>query len=526
MKKFIELFKSARDVSTPTVAVRTVDSTSTYESIVKMLDAAHKADKTYPDAKSTPLVSWDSIHGLTGKNDRGAEALAEMSKIMGIDLAASADPSIALNILEGAAEDVIAFYHNPQLVWENDKKVIQGIMNLRNCYKAGGNMLVLNITPGDVLPNELQNDVLMLEDEMPTAEELATIVREAYKFAADNPKYAACKKGPTQQVIDACVKALIGLPAFPAEQAANMELNKLTGEMDITGLWNRKRSIIGQMPGLSFHMGSEKLKDMAGNAAFTKFGIRLMSGKRGANLILRMDEIEKQFGGASTSEGDGNHKTDLLGEFLSWIEDNKIVCSLLLGVPGSSKSWSTYCIAGEYEIPCVNYSVSGMQDQFVGNSGKNLRNAQRVAEAMSGKKIWLIATANSLNGLPAELISRFSVGGIWFFDVPDDAEKKQIMDLKVAKYHLGKQEYPAMHDWTGRDIENCAIKAEALACSLKEASEFVLPLLRSHNEQMETLRMSAHDRYLSASKGGAYQYTVASKAPTKLPETINGRKMR
>jgi len=59
-----------------------------------------------------------------------------------------------------------------------------------------------------------------------------------------------------------------------------------------------------------------------------------------------------------------------------------------------------------------------------------------VVEAISDGQILLCATANSLRGLPAELISRFEKGGIFFFDAPTSDERKVILDLKIAKYKL------------------------------------------------------------------------------------------
>jgi hypothetical protein len=77
--------------------------------------------------------------------------------------------------------------------------------------------------------------------------------------------------------------------------------------------------------------------------------------------ILRTDEIEKQFAGSGTDSSGSTGK--VLGEFLTWIEDNKVICSLFLGVPGSSKSWITYCLGGEYKKPVINYSLSAMEDK-------------------------------------------------------------------------------------------------------------------------------------------------------------------
>lgn len=505
---FTKAFTAARKVGTPFVAVRTPDAQSTISNIRKTL---------LKDEAKTPLSSWDRIHGLRGLNDPGSAKVASYCQEAGQEIGATVEMSFALGILEMAKEDdLLCFMHNAHLFWTAPEN-IQGICNLRDAYKANGNMLIFLIGTGDNLPTELANDILLLEEPLPTREQLGAIVTETFEYA---------KAGkPSAQVIKDATDALIGLPAFPSEQAVAMELDKDAKKLDIEGLWTRKRSIIGQMPGLKFHQGKETLADCYGVESIKNFGKALMSGKASPTLLLRVDEIEKQFAGNATDTS--GVKGDLLGEFLTWVNDKQIICSLFLGVPGSSKSWLTYCLGGEYGRPVIDYSMSAMQDSLVGNSGKNMRNANRAVEAISDGRIYLCATANSLNGLPPELISRFQVGGIWFFDAPDAEERAGIMDLKIKKYDLDpKQEIPDMTDWTGRDIENCARKADLLNISLVEAGKYVVPLLKSHREQMIALRRSAHERFLSASHPGEYKFNDTPKNAVHVPTVEPGRKMR
>ncbi len=519
MKSFIELFSAARAVSTPSVAIHTFDATSTILAIQQSMSPE--------EAELTPFISWDSIHGLRGMTDAATEALHTMAGDASVaELAISVDLPTALGILEFAKEDVIAFIHNPQLVWDSDKKVIQGLANLRNDYKARGNMVVILLGVGDTLPTELQQDMLVLEQPLPTRGELAKIVRDAYAYAynSDPKKYKACKT-VADIVVDAAVDALIGLPAFPAEQATAMCLNSETGVLDIVTLWDRKKTIVSQRKGLTYRPGGLKLKDLYGVESFKNYGVKFMSGKHAPTVILRMDEIQRQLSG-NDSDSSGV-KGDLLGEWLTWINDRKVFCTLSLGVPGSSKSHSIDCIAGEFDKPVIDYSISQMQDSLVGNSNKNMHGANSTVDSISDCNIWLIATANKLDGMPPELISRFQSGGIFFFDAPDDDEKIGIMKLKIAAHGLEpNQELPDMTGWTGRDIENCAIRALKLGMTLVEAGEYVVPLMTSHKEQMDALRHSASDRFLSASKSGVYKYTEPAVKHASTVKITEGRKIR
>lgn len=509
MKTFIEMFTDARAVSTPTVAIKTFDCASTIRNVRNSLNGDLK--------ELTPMVSWDAIHGLVGLNDAGGEAVDELCKKAdngaGIDRAVTVDLVIALAALEGIdadVEDFIAFVHNPQLAWDKDKRIVQGFANLRDPYKANGNMVISLIGPGDELPVELQQDTLVLDEPLPTRDELAKIVTDNFEYAAQ--KYPACKKGATPEAVKAATDAGIGLPTFPFDQATAMCLDKPKGTLDIETMWTRKRSIVGQNPGLSYHAGKETLKDMYGCTPIRAFGKAYMEGNYSPTLLVRMDEIEKQFAGAGTDSS--GTKGNLMGEWLTWVNDKRIVCSLFVGVPGSSKSHSVYCIGGEYGRPVINYSIPGMEHEHVGVSGRNQRTAHRVLDSISDEKIWLIATANDISTLRPEVISRFQVGGIFFFDVPDEQEKVGIMKLKMAAYKLDPtQEIPNMDDWTGRDVDNCARKAQTLGIPLVQAAKFIVPLLQSHGAQMDALRNDASGRFLSANKEGVYNYTAPVRKP-------------
>ena len=240
-----------------------------------------------------------------------------------------------------------------------------------------------------------------------------------------------------------------------------------------------------------------------GVASIKSYGTKLMNGEQSPTVVLRMDEIQRQFAGNDTDSS--GVKGDLLGEWLTWVNDNDIYCSLFLGVPGSSKSHSIDCIAGEFDKPVIDYSISKMQDSLVGNSNKNMVGANHTVQSISDGRVWLIATANKLDGLPPELLSRFA--DIFFFDAPSPDEQTGIMDLKVEANKLDAQPYPDMTGWTGRDIKNCAGKARKMRVTLDDAGQYIIPLMTSHREEMDALRSSASGRFLSASTQGCLLYT-------------------
>lgn len=524
MKSFIEMFTAARSISTPLIAVRTFDATSTIQNITKSLGKEL--------GQMVPLMNWDCVHGLRGLNDEGTAQVAYMCQKgdagVSVDRGATVDLVIALAVLENAKEDIICFVQNPHLFWSQDRRSVQGIWNLRNAYKANGNMLVITFGIGDELPAELQQDVLVLEEPLPTREELSKIVKDTFTLASQKKGYEACAKGATESVVKAAVDAGIGLPQFPFDQSVAMNLDPKAGKLDIETLWTRKKDIVSQNPGLTYHAGQEKLADMYGCAQWVNTQRMLMDGPYRPTIIVRMDEIQRQLAG-SESDSSGT-KGNLMGDFLTWVNDKNVICVLNLGVSGTSKSWGPYCLGGQYGVPVINYSIGAMEHKHVGESARHMRTAHRVLESISDGKILLFASANSLEGLPPELISRFQRGGIYFFDLPDENEKQGILKLKIAAYGLdSNQPMPEMPNWTGRDIDNLCGRSKLYGMTLVEAAKYIIPLHQSHNSMIENIRQQASDRYLSASKSGVYHYTPEpTPAAVHGPKTevVEGRKFR
>ncbi len=140
-----------------------------------------------------------------------------------------------LAIGEKLSEDSILFLANAHRYY-GDAAVAQGVWNLRDLYKARGCTLVLLTTSSASLPEELGQDVLVLDEPLPSIGELERIVQETAEAGEMSPLSAT----DMQRAVD----ALIGLAAFPAEQVVAMSLSKQG--LDAEQLWERKRQIIEQ----------------------------------------------------------------------------------------------------------------------------------------------------------------------------------------------------------------------------------------------------------------------------------------
>lgn len=501
---FIAQYKAARRVSTPLVCVRTFDAKATRDHIREAL-----GDKF----KESAMLLWDTNHGLRALNQKGTDELGHILNGSQPDM--TIDFPSCLTMLEGATQRVTVYVANAHLQWANrEANVIQGIWNLRDTFKANANMLVLLVAPGATLPAELANDVMMLDEPLPSEDEIRQRVAETYSFAKLDV--------PDEATMQSAVDALVGVPAFAAEQSTAMCLNIIksnsgerTGKLDLDELWEHKRQTIAQTPGLTVYRGKETLADVGGLAQVKRFFQRVMEGNDAPKAVIYIDEIEKAVAGAGTDMS--GVKGEMHGTMLSWMQDSDIQGLLFIGLPGTSKSYLTKCGGNTYQRPTINFDLAGMQGGIIGQSGANLRQAQKVVDAISGSRTLCIATCNSIEALSPELRARFTLG-TFFFDAPDAEEKKGIWAIHRAKWNIPANE-PNPNDagWVGREIAECCKKAYRLRTTLAEAATYVVPVTKSSADLVHNLRVRSSNKYLHASKPGLFTYAGAETAAHAAP---------
>jgi hypothetical protein len=490
MEEFASAFRAARAVSTPLVTVRTTDLASA----IRFVTGAVKRGPRPP-----ALITWDVMRGLYAVGQESAE---ELARILGDREPSTVGPADALLLARELAEDSIVFYANAHRFW-NEASVMQGVWNLRDPFKANGRMLVLLGSPGAILPPELGQDVLVLDEPLPSADELGRIVRETFKDAGlDVPD-----EGLSVRAID----AVIGLATFPAEQALAMSL--VAGALDTEDLWERKRQIIEQTPGLSVWRGGESFDDLGGLQNVKRFLQAVLAGIDPPRVIVFIDEIEKAFAGTGTDLS--GVKSEMTGTMLTWMQDHEADGSIFIGPPGSAKSATAKAAGGSARIPTIAFDLTAMESSLVGASGERLRSALKVVEAVSQGRALFIATCNSIASLPPELRRRFTLG-TFFFDLPTEEDREVIWKIYQGKYGVSG-ELPDHQGWTGAEIKECCRKAHRLKMSLIEASKYVIPVSRSAAEQIKALRQMASGKFLSASKAGVYRYEEESTgAPRRM----------
>jgi len=491
----IEQLKHARRAGVPLVSIGTPDAAATVRAVIKGVN-------------SSPILQWDVQRGVTPANEAGQNAMGCIE--------ADNTTGNPLGLLDEAAklpERTILFVHNAGKVAEAaGLPWLQGLWNLRDQFKQDRRMLIL-LGRDSTVPAELEGDVVTLEEELPTAEELEQIVRSI--------DAAATEAKPDRPIADdetvtKAVEAVQGLAAFPAEQAVAMAVRP--DGIDLDHLWEVKRSMIEDTPGLSCWRGGERFDDIGGLRNAKTYCSQLIKGRRRYGAVVFIDEIEKLLAGSSGSGGDTSGVSQgFLQVLLTYMQDHNVSGMIFVGHPGAGKSMLGKALGAEAEVPTIALDTNAMKSSLVGSSEQRIRQAMKVVTAVSNDRPLFVATCNAIANLPPELRRRFTAG-TFFFDLPTRGERLTIWSYYLSKFGFAAdEELPDDKDWTGAEIKACCQGAWERNTSLVDAAQFVVPVAKADPERIERLRKEAAGRYISASECGTY----------KMPDmkTYGGRKI-
>ncbi|WP_288246722.1 AAA family ATPase [uncultured Prochlorococcus sp.] len=225
---------------------------------------------------------------------------------------------------------------------------------------------------------------------------------------------------------------------------------------------------------------------------------------------------------------------------------------LLVGAQGTGKSLTAKSISKSWSMPLLRLDVGRLFSSLVGSSEARTRETILRAEAMSPCILWIdeidkgfggdarsdggtsqrvlaslltwmaekesavfvIATANAIDKLPAELLRKGRFDEIFFLDLPNSEERQSILDLHLKKRRPGYS-FPLStiidrtDGFSGAELEQAVIEGMHISFSenrelmekdlIKAISELV-PLSRTAKEQIDLLKKwSSTGRARSAS---------------------------
>ena len=227
----------------------------------------------------------------------------------------------------------------------------------------------------------------------------------------------------------------------------------------------------------------------------------------------------------------------------------------MLGVQGCGKSLCAKAVSALWRMPLLRLDVGRMFGSLIGSSEENMRNALRVAESVAPAVLWLdeiekalagasssgmtdggttsrvfgtfltwlsektspvfvIATANNIQALPPELMRKGRFDEIFFVDLPNDEERREIFRIHLVRRKRDPKAYnldalsEATVGFSGAEIEEAVVSAmyDAFAENVEVTGEHIVravrdtvPLSRTMERQLDRLREWADGRARMAS---------------------------
>ena len=398
-------------------------------------------------------------------------------------------------------------------------------MNNRDDLKE--RMIVLGTTT-EVLKQELEKEMPILDLPLPNIDTLKIILESV---AEDRFSLPVDRVNPTKRLIESA-KGLTAMEAELAFAKAAAQNGQLTeNEIDIINA--EKEQIIRKSGILEFFQPSESMASVGG--------------------LDQLKEWFNQRGGAFTEEA---------AEF--GLQPPKGV--MLLGIPGCGKSLTAKAAAALWRFPLIRFDLGKVFGGIVGESERNIREALRVAEAVSPCILWIdeiekgmagsqgsgsldsgvtarvmgtfltwmqekqdpvfvFATSNNISQLPPEMLRKGRFDEIFFVDLPAQKTREEILRIHLEKKDRGDlaDEFDlealakASPGFSGAELEE-AVK-DALFQAFDAGRELEQQDIASSLEATYPLSKTMRENILEMRKWAKFRARLASDDATEtLPE--------
>ncbi len=226
---------------------------------------------------------------------------------------------------------------------------------------------------------------------------------------------------------------------------------------------------------------------------------------------------------------------------------------LIMGISGCGKSLSAKAIAGLWGVPLFRLDMNLVFSQLYGNPMAAFHRALKTIESVAPAVLWIdeienalgmtvekataeqslifssfltwmqerpplifvAATANRIEALPAEIIRKGRFDEVFFCDLPTETERREIIQVHLRRNgaRLTDDEIARIlmftEGWTGAEIEQAIVSARIDARSegrplaldhIRYYGARMVPLSQTMIEQIRAIRSWAYNRATRASK--------------------------
>jgi hypothetical protein len=466
---------------------------------------------TTKDDTGRPIYSWDLRTGLHPVNSHATadwdEELVLVNTLDALDHIANPVEPVSVGIPPGMQPRAIVCMVHAELIldshYDQYQELVVTLSRMREVLKKKQLMLVL-LVDDHIVPHSLQTDFLLLEEVLPTDESIETIVETQYK-AANFPEPTVADKSA---VVTGCRGLLCD---FQIEQLVALSMDRKIKGVNPETIRDYRRAAINDIPGLTLEENQFNFSQVGGMDNIKDYFRLLMNGKEPPQVLVRLEEVEKQVSKTSLNDSNGINK-DVLKVLLDEMEGNQWSGMIAVGIPGCAKSLISQAVAGEFGIFTLALDLGACQGGIVGETGKNIRRALSVIRSMSGPgRAYMLATCNNVFGIPDELQSRFS-DGRYFFDTPNANDRESIWTINKTRYGITQADpHPKNTEYTGREIRNICRGAYRLDMSIVDYIEKFgqQAAAVSEKEAFDFLRLHCKGKFLSANEPGPYSPQLA-----------------
>ena len=444
------------------------------------------------------FVSWDCVNGIKGVlNENGKFSNNPLGVLNWIKEQTSELPTILL------VRDFHKFYDDPS--------ISRTIKELSSSLRETNNNLILS---SHILPSseELDDLITIINLPLPDLSELTALIKKI-AFNTDSDL--------SEQDLNELAIASSGLSEIKVKQVTAKALTQRgkISKYDIKDIIEEKKQVIARSEILEFCESKSSQNDIG--------GLKLL--KIWLKQRYRAFSKEAQEYGLPIPKG-----------------------VLLVGPQGTGKSLTAKSISQSWSMPLLRLDVGRLFSSLVGSSEARTRETISRAEAMSPCILWIdeidkgfggdarsdggtsqrvlaslltwmsekesavfvIATANAIDKLPAELLRKGRFDEIFFLNLPNSEERLSILDLHLKKrrpsYNFTLSTIIDRTDgYSGAELEQAVIEGmhfsfaenrELMEKDLIKAVSELVPLSRTAKEQIDFLKeWSSTGRARSAS---------------------------
>jgi AAA+ superfamily predicted ATPase len=434
---------------------------------------------------------------------------------------ASRDPITALKDAAEFKESALFVFKDfhPFLAC-NNMAIIRGLREIAQDFTTSFKTVIL-LGPLLNLPPDLEKDVTVVDFPLPGTAELNALLENAARELAANPKLRLDLSGDAREEI---LKAAQGLTLAEAESvfAKSLVVHGRLGVEQIPDILAEKRQIIRKSGLLDYCDAEVRLADVGGLENLKDW------------LVKRKLAFSDKAQGFGLPPPRG---------------------VLILGVQGCGKSLCAKAVSALWNLPLLRLDIGRIFNSLVGGSEENIRRAISIAEGVAPCILWVdeidkafggmggsstdsgtsqrvlgsfltwlaekrssvfvAATANNVASLPPELLRKGRFDEIFFVDLPDDGERRNIISIHLQR--RGRQ--PGNFDlsglagaaagFSGAEMEQAVVAGmfdafydggrEVATPDILRAIIDTVPLSRTMEEEIERLRNWCQTRARPAS---------------------------